>query len=970
MPKMLFRKVLSLILLLSGLAAAGAQTALPVELDICSGKHGRIVLKSGRPVRIGKRYFRLLNAAPPARSDKFYVFLEVKETGNDRIELEIRNGKKVLKQFRQPASRQWQWVRIGPLTTVDCRPDFDVCVGSSRKSQIQLARAVIAVDPDWNSSRGTAGQLNAPGLAVGTGPDGIEAGPFLLVRDNRFAEDQTSVRFRWDAEALYADFTSHDRSLDPKANRLHEFKTKEKNPWRNDYTVLLLKRGEVLYDFLVSGAGRLDDARMTGPDFWEHRDRTWQSGAEASAKIENGLWRSSLRIPWKAIGGAPKPGEQIRFQAGRKAQSSRETSMLFPSKTGYHAVEDFGIMSFRKSSIPKLKIQLPAFLPGDNQIALPSSVNAEIHVQFQDKNPQFYRGGAFQLNGSGKFSFQWNMSDPETGAPWFVSPSYSLAVTACRLEFTSAKTIGLNGVQVKSGTIMRNGLNRIQLPPGFSGKLSAGGTAVVPPAADFTLAVESSLLWPNWHEKELAVPASGVQMLMFAPRGFPGKTIRDYTIKLDLPPGFKLECASGYYQNYKIQWTEDGWIRFLTPLRFSDLPPLHKFISVFIRAPHKTAVPVSEIAYAVSSPSEKIVEVPRKFKVRLLPAFTGVRPRRFRIIVWSGWYKNLTDRDYLQRLVQEFAKYGINEVNAIPGRHLPFSHNFNLKTWSWSPAPYVKMHPESALIRKDGKKNTDLVCPQHIRTPDFARWLNAQMPHWLKRAGNPPVVEWDYENPVSSGPFSCFCEKCKNEADVASRNRMTAYYARLIRDALKRCDPKIMFVIYSGYQSDETKSHYGIDWSLYPGIIDMAECGYGRPAKALEATKKAIGNTPLVTGAIIRPYLPTSRAFPEQYTPALLLRRALDATGGILLFEYSLFDGTSLRAIAAISRLAAKYEDHFRFGTRVNHSIPGWNPDEVQIVKYQGNSILFLMNSGKKPKKYRDRVIEPGGILAEPVLQH
>lgn len=964
MRKQLVLSVLGLVLLLG---TAAASDLPPVELDIASGKHGRIVLRSGRQVRIGKRYFRLLNAAPPTSVKEFYVFLEVRETGNSRIELDVRKGKQVLKQFRQPAVKQWQWVRIGPLSTADCLPDFDICVGSGKKNQLQLARAVLSADPQWKVSDGIAEQLNAPGLAVGTGPDGIEAGPFLLVRENRFAEDQTSVRFHWDADALYADFVSFDRALDPRANRLHEFRTKDKNPWRNDYVVLLLKRGPVMYDFLVTGGNRLDDSRMTGPDFWEHRDRRWESGAQTAVKIENGLWRASLKIPWKAIGGAPKQGERFRFQAGRKTRSSNETSMLFPTNAGYHADQDFGLMYFRQRPVPKLKIALPAFLPGENKITLPPTVNAEIHVRFPDKVPEFYRGGTFRLNAGGKFAFQWNVSDPASGLPCFVSPVYSLTVSASRLEFSAAETIELNGIQVRSGAIVKNGLNRIRLPEGFGGKISVGGNEIIPPARDFTLAVDASLLWPNWHEKEVAVPAGGLQMLLFAPRGFPGKTISDYMLKLDLPPGFKIECASGYYTNYKIDWTPDGWIRFRTPLLFADLPPLHKFISVFIRAPRQAASPVSEIAYAASSPSEKIVEAPRKFKVRILPEFRGVRPRHFRILAWCGWFKKLTDEAYLQELVRELAKYGINEVNMIPGKHLPFSYNFNLKTWSWSPSPYVKMHPESALIRKDGSRNPDLVCPRHIRTPEYSRWLNEQMPRWLERAGNPQVVEWDYENPYDTGPFSCYCENCRKEADVASRNRMTAFYAKLIRDALKRCDPEILFTIYSGYQSEETKSHYGIDWSLYPGIIDMAECGYGRPEKALEDTRKALGGTPLVTGVIIRPYLASSRAFPEQYTQALLLRRALDATGGLLLFEYSLFDGTSLQSIAAIATLVAKHEDLFRFGRRMNHRIPGWNPDEVQIVEYQDSAMLFLMNFGKGPKKYLDQIIEPGKTLAMPI---
>lgn len=951
-------------LLLSAYAAEAAK--LPeIELDIASGKHGRIVQQKGRTFRIGKRGYRMLNVSVPANAGKFYIFLELKENGSPQVGLTVRKGKKVLQKFQFPAARQWQWVRLGPLEAKNLSPDFDICAGSDPGCQLYLARAVISSDPQWKSSSGTKEKFNLPGIAVGRGGKGIQAGPFLLVGEKHFAKDQTSVSFHWDDKALYAEFTGFDRSLDPRANRLHEFKSKEKNPWRNDYMILLLKRGKVMYDFLVTGGGVLDDGRMRGPDYWGQRDPAWRSGAVVSAKIGNGVWHARLAVPWQAVGGKPAAGEVFQFQAGRKTRSSNETSAIFPTKTGFHDPESFGLMYFRNKTLPAVGIRLPEFLPGGNQIPLPSGINSEIHVAFPDKFPEFYRGNSFQLNNTGRFSFQWNFSDPATGLPCFVSPRYTLAVSACRLEFSSGQSIGLNGAQVKTGALLKSGLNRIVLPGNFKGKVSAGGVQITPPAGTFTLAVESSLLWPNWHEKEVAVPAGGLQMLMFAPRGFPGKLIRDYTIKLDLPPGFKVECASGYYNNYKIKWSEDGLIRFQTPLKYSDLPPTHRFISVFIRAPQTIPASTAEIAYASSSASEKIVEIPRKFKIRVLPPFRGIRPKHFRIIAWSGFYRRLTDNAYLQTLVKEIAKYGINEAHGIPGKHLSYSTNFNLFYYSWTSVPYIKKYPERALIRKNGKADPTLVCPQYIRTPEYARWVNEQMPGWLAKIGNPPVAEWDYEYRYDSGPFSCYCKKCIKESDVASRNRMTAYYARLLRDAMKRCDPKIKFVMYSGYQSEETKSHYGIDWSLLRGIVDMVECGYGRSEKTLAATRKAIGDTPLVTGVIIRPYLVSSRAFPEPYTRARLLRRAADATGGILLYEYSLFDGRSLEAIAEVSRIISRYEDHFRFGRRKPYTVPGWNGDDVQVIEHRGKSLLLLMNQSKMPKKFNSRTIVPGGIAAE-----
>ncbi|MCI6289669.1 MAG: hypothetical protein MR727_13205 [Lentisphaeria bacterium] len=63
----------------------------------------------------------------------------------------------------------------------------------------------------------------------------------------------------------------------------------------------------------------------------------------------------------------------------------------------------------------------------------------------------------------------------------------------------------------------------------------------------------------------------------------------------------------------------------------------------------------------------------------------------------------------------------------------------------------------------------------------------------------------------------------------------------------------------------------------------------------------------------------------------------------------------------------AQYEDFIRFGVRKAHTVPGWTPDEVQIIEYQGKSVLFLMNSGRKPKPYQGKTVAPGGVLVQPI---
>ena len=93
--------------------------------------------------------------------------------------------------------------------------------------------------------------------------------------------------------------------------------------------------------------------------------------------------------------------------------------------------------------------------------------------------------------------------------------------------------------------------------------------------------------------------------------------------------------------------------------------------------------------------------------------------------------------------------------------------------------------------------------------------------------------------------------------------------------------------------------------------MDAACCGYGRNPKNLNATRKALGDIPLVTGALLSPYVLTEDRPLNYYSKAGLLRRLIDGTGGVLLYERLSFDGRCYEAVAEVSRLSADYEEIF-----------------------------------------------------------
>ena len=70
-----------------------------------------------------------------------------------------------------------------------------------------------------------------------------------------------------------------------------------------------------------------------------------------------------------------------------------------------------------------------------------------------------------------------------------------------------------------------------------------------------SLACGISSAWPNWHDQGLWVNRGGVQQLLLAPHGIPGKTVSDYTWNVELPEGMTLLGASGYYKLNPVEVT-------------------------------------------------------------------------------------------------------------------------------------------------------------------------------------------------------------------------------------------------------------------------------------------------------------------------------------------------------------------------------------------------------------------------------
>jgi hypothetical protein len=282
------------------------------------------------------------------------------------------------------------------------------------------------------------------------------------------------------------------------------------------------------------------------------------------------------------------------------------------------------------------------------------------------------------------------------------------------------------------------------------------------------------------------------------------------------------------------------------------------------------------------------------------------------------------------------------------------------------------------LIDRDGRTQEHLVCTSQLigdAWPDFAAMLIEYI-----GAIEPDVVEYDFEYSVIDGPHACYCDRCIDafvahgglgsseglDAAIIVRDheeawidfmttQSTALFV-LMRQAVHDHPHPMQFGVYSGYQNRRTQRRYGVDWRKVgrAGATDLAGFGYGRPIDDIAATHDALPHTHTVFGAIVRPCRTHKQTAPHQISPAQLLRRAIDARDGVLIFDRLAMDGRTWFAISQLSRLAFAYESLLIDGER--REVDGQRECDAAWLQSDTATLLCLMNETDAPRTFDIRL--------------
>ena len=344
------------------------------------------------------------------------------------------------------------------------------------------------------------------------------------------------------------------------------------------------------------------------------------------------------------------------------------------------------------------------------------------------------------------------------------------------------------------------------------------------------------------------------------------------------------------------------------------------------------------------------VELAREVPVISLPPLNAKPPQHVRFI--PCYYRSLFSEPRVHKAIAENMRragirwlYGTNEsctaqIALAEGVRLLLSLPW--KPYSIEPSPnFLLDHPGAAAISVSGAEEATFVCPTYILTRGnkFVPALSLFIEDWMNLS-KPTEVNFDFEQAiVTPRPRFCFCARCVDAfrsfakitdtlmpsqivmthraAWVDFRCSQNVQLIKLVRDLVKSVEENTAFSVYSGYASDYTKERYGVDWSLVAPFVSMAFAGYNAKAEHIVATRKALGNTPLIGGEM---YLETM-SYSEPYPPPAsdwanrLLHNVVTGGGqGVIIWWLPVLDGEAWHGTARVVDIVSKWERFFLKG--------------------------------------------------------
>ena len=515
-----------------------------------------------------------------------------------------------------------------------------------------------------------------------------------------------------------------------------------------------------------------------------------------------------------------------------------------------------------------------------------------------------------------------------------------------------------------------------------------------------TLLWEKTRAWPT-PAPALYIARNSNQHINVIADGLPGRKLEKWTVHLAVPPEFEILGSTGHYGDpvdYQPHFlctqlgeqTVAG--RQMQVARIAADKPIvrgrHYIMSLFnafVRYREEAGPPENEetsFVYWTEANDRTVLEPRQKIPVRILPPLYGRQPKQLVWQLWGSFFSNMDDRAMREATLQTMQAAGINDLvsgdawtsEVAVEYGIENTKGMNFKAWSLNMQPHLEEHPEARLVDKDGNPSDGFLC-MTLLLGDSWPAVEAKLKEKIDDA-HPHCLDYDYEYSPFGGPHSCYCPRCLSAfRDYAKLPADTKLDGQIIKEGygdqwidfmaqrvaemflkfketIHRLAPGTKLSVYSGYQTPDNPSRYGVNWEYMGelGACDRIGCGYGRPVEAIPETIEALAGIPAVFGAILRPYDTTKTEPQVPLTKARLLRRSLDATGGVLIYDRLPMDGRTWFAIAEITRLVATFEQLLLGGRRTG--LPGLDQAQVQALSDGNTTLVCAINQRSSPAQY------------------
>jgi len=289
-------------------------------------------------------------------------------------------------------------------------------------------------------------------------------------------------------------------------------------------------------------------------------------------------------------------------------------------------------------------------------------------------------------------------------------------------------------------------------------------------------------------------------------------------------------------------------------------------------------------------------------------------------------------------------------------------------------AAFLEEHPEVLAVDFDGNRLEDIVCPTWLLA-DGEPVMSELERQILEVLNSHPLdaVDWDLEHPVIDPPTFCTCARClaafRQFAGLDAgeplgpqilleqypdewthfRCAQNAQMAGRLRDIVHRADRPVEFSVYSGFQSERTRKHYGVDWALLAPHIDFGIAGYGGDFERVRATVAALGDTPFM-GAERWYRMHNSYAGPAPdelaYRNRILRQFVQSGCRGVLIWQLASMTGGGFYAVSEATEIMARYADYFSEEQRCDDrvTVEGLDRFDWAAFEHDGKILVLLMN--------------------------